>query len=1087
MSDFHDCSDEEPINQGPASVFAEQASSEDPFQGVPATDKLEAALHYTRAGLKIFPCEPGAKRPDRFTHGFKDASNLLRPLGDHPRLKDFGWYDFIRPDGSELTVTPRDNWAIEPGPAGCTVIDIDPKNGGDKTWAALIAKHGPIVTREVRTPSGGRHLWFSGTISAVNKKLGPGIDTRYFGGYVLLPPSSVNGRPYAWGGETVPIAPLPEWVRESLEAQDERPRRARAQKAWDEFDDDPEGTTAFEEWKAAGGDGGRFDYLLSRIGDEASGGEGFYNPMVSAAGYGVRLGMALDEVVRRIEEVALEAPRGKRTEAYIKDKTAELRRAVRKFRWLDQEARKAEEAEQAAAQEEEVAEEPRPFPGSSEWMSPEDAIDSLRTPIRTWLDRDSAHQKTLTILQSAAGLGKTRTMLEEQQRAKEADRQHTEKSARSEVAQQQRIVDDLWESYLKEIPHDDPEKLQQIKDNLRVQQRLLIDKLLEENLAELPPLALGKLACAVPRQKLAQEIQEDDLKLRPIDAGGEKIPILQGRNASNCKRWELVTKALEKGFEPSALCQNREGELCPFHKTCSTDLTQYLANQAEVKSADNIIITHAHLAIPWLESLALKSRKRVWIDEDVCQTFVVLNEVSDEYLHDLVVTERDFALLEHRRQKHGVTVQALESLAKLSETLLAGLVPPGRLRIEKHLEGWTAAALRKAGRAREGLEELRRGKLDPSLNDKDLSKQIDRVRAPRKLAALFYRLADEVKARSKGEIYSLARNPKTGKITIRGRKPTHALPPNLLLTDATPSPEILAAVFPEYKQELIKIPVRRKAFITQTSEPVFSRNWLLNEGHLPEVVDWIKRLAPHYRDLVVLTTKRIRCALTGEDPKAKLPDFFEIHGARIGHYGNLRGSNKFADCDALVILGREQPNVEDMEELAKAIWYDAAKPLGLVKAINGNKFYRKESKPYRMRDGSKERGEVMVHPDPRVQAVLTATREHELIQAIDRARLIWGEPKDVYILCDIPLPGVEIDRLVPWDVLRGADRLGRAIAELAARGKRALPLSARWLATTFPAPDMWQTEKAAERWLENSSEIKDLRKNPHLSNIYISY
>jgi hypothetical protein len=47
-----------------------------------------------------------------------------------------------------------------------------------------------------------------------------------------------------------------------------------------------------------------------------------------------------------------------------------------------------------------------------------------------------------------------------------------------------------------------------------------------------------------------------------------------------------------------------------------------------------------------------------------------------------------------------------------------------------------------------------------------------------------------------------------------------------------------------------------------------------------------------------------------------------------------------------------------------------------------------------MRDGSKERGEVMVHPDPRVQAVLTTVRENELIQALDRARLIWGEPKD---------------------------------------------------------------------------------------------
>lgn len=198
----------------------------------------------------------------------------------------------------------------------------------------------------------------------------------------------------------------------------------------------------------------------------------------------------------------------------------------------------------------------------------------------------------------------------------------------------------------------------------------------------------------------------------------------------------------------------------------------------------------------------------------------------------------------------------------------------------------------------------------------------------------------------------------------------------------------------------------------------------------------------------------------------------------LANQSEVKHANEFADCDALVILGREQPNVEDMEAVAKAIWYDTDKPLRL--STDG--YYLKVLRPYLMLDGSKVRGEVMVHRDPRVQAVPTACRENELIQALDRARLIWGKPKVVYILCDIPLPGVEIDRLVPWDVLRGADRLSKAIDAQAARGKRALPLSARQLAKTFPEPGMWETEKAAERWLENSPEIKDLRKNPHLSN-----
>ena len=33
-------------------------------------------------------------------------------------------------------------------------------------------------------------------ITGINKKLGPGIDTRCFGGYVLPPPSYVNRRRY---------------------------------------------------------------------------------------------------------------------------------------------------------------------------------------------------------------------------------------------------------------------------------------------------------------------------------------------------------------------------------------------------------------------------------------------------------------------------------------------------------------------------------------------------------------------------------------------------------------------------------------------------------------------------------------------------------------------------------------------------------------------------------------------------------------------------------------------------------------------------------------------------------------------------
>ena len=58
---------------------------------------------------------------------------------------------------------------------------------------------------------------------------------------------------------------------------------------------------------------------------------------------------------------------------------------------------------------------------------------------------------------------------------------------------------------------------------------------------------------------------------------------------------------------------------------------------------------------------------------------------------------------------------------------------------------------------------------------------------------------------------------------------------------------------------------------------------------------------------------------------------------------------------------------------------------------------------YSTRDGSQRSVRVRVHPDTRVEAVVEQSREAEMIQAIDRLRLIHNEKrKTVYILCSVP-------------------------------------------------------------------------------------
>jgi hypothetical protein len=119
-----------------------------------------------------------------------------------------------------------------------------------------------------------------------------------------------------------------------------------------------------------------------------------------------------------------------------------------------------------------------------------------------------------------------------------------------------------------------------------------------------------------------------------------------------------------------------------------------------------------------------------------------------------------------------------------------------------------------------------------------------------------------------------------------------------------------------------------------------------------------------------------------------------------------------------------------------------------------------------IRNGTTRPGNVAVHPDPRVQAVVEQSREAEIIQAIDRLRLIHNEKrKTVYILCSIPLD-ISVDELVTSKQLTGDRRLSDAVAECDERGWDALPLAAKEISRLFPK--LWATMKAAERWLDKN-------------------
>jgi len=141
---------------------------------------LRAALAYARMGWPVFPCRPGEKVPAT-GRGFLDATT------DRERIAS--WW----------TAAPERNVAVATGAPGPDVLDVDIRPDGSG-FAAFnrLQREGMIGHPRViiRTPGGGMHAYYPGTTQRSGHLATCHIDFRGHGGYILAPPSVVNGRPY---------------------------------------------------------------------------------------------------------------------------------------------------------------------------------------------------------------------------------------------------------------------------------------------------------------------------------------------------------------------------------------------------------------------------------------------------------------------------------------------------------------------------------------------------------------------------------------------------------------------------------------------------------------------------------------------------------------------------------------------------------------------------------------------------------------------------------------------------------------------------------------------------------------------------
>jgi hypothetical protein len=198
-----------------------------------------AAVAYATNGWAVFPLKPGEKVP-AVRHGVKEATTDVEQVR--------AWWQR----------NPDFNIGVACGePSGIFVLDVDGEEGQD---SLVNLGHGFPATLTASTPSGGFHFVFRHLPGLGNTAgtIGPKLDTRGDGGYIVVAPSQVNGKEYRWGAKQPPDQ-IPGWlvtlVRKPL------PRPARPISAAERSKYAERALTLGCERVAAAGEGTRNDTL----------------------------------------------------------------------------------------------------------------------------------------------------------------------------------------------------------------------------------------------------------------------------------------------------------------------------------------------------------------------------------------------------------------------------------------------------------------------------------------------------------------------------------------------------------------------------------------------------------------------------------------------------------------------------------------------------------------------------------------------------------------------------------------------------------------------------------------------------------
>lgn len=589
-------------------------------------------------------------------------------------------------------------------------------------------------------------------------------------------------------------------------------------------------------------------------------------------------------------------------------------------------------------------------------------------------------------------------------------------------------------------------------------------------------LGRGHVMIYVPTLDLAERAYDNFRKLAP----GLPSRVIRGRSAlrpddrkkTMCERADLAKEI--SGFVPSvtqALCRGLDSDGNFVQSACASECP-YL-EQKDVPGPHVVFLAHAYLGV----------------DAPVDRTFMTALCVIDEKVWPTLVRKPNLSVNDFMRAPPKTFPEGLlDVLSRTKAAIVDGLQRD--LPLHEHLRksGIETAQLERLVKAEEQSRTyLEIGPWQCTKTMEFCVQTFDTISfiASRQRQKILKRLAEKEVGHCVGLRLSETRTKESSQLEIQSSSFEEAGRDNpLLLLDADADPDITERVAPGAVFVSIQSPPI--ADIVQISDLTLSNSWLLDPvagaGRRAKVLTILGREVDKAADggVLVVATKSVLEALhadvgnsaTGtEDEALRRP----LLGAEPRWFGpRMQGVNDYEGFAAVVIIGRLQPGVADVERLARAVFSKDAQPIAahIAGPLPATSF------DILMADGSVRDGPRRAHPDPRAQSILAQSRECASLQAIARLRLVSpNREKRVVILSNLPLPEFPVTRLCTFaaleqDLEREPDLLGfirmeKALRATTGRALRGARLSAAGLRADLPMD--FETEPRAERFRRGRS------------------